>query len=352
MSSPFRNSMMLYTPSLSVWTGRKKDKTESAKANAAAGAVDGAANVYKALLPESPELLAVQKWATAFRSWVYATTLPWNDKGGRVARVERHMDFMTEAGDRIRAGEDLVEQFIASYARSIEEARFKLNGMFKQDDYPSEQELRRKFSFNIDCEAVPEATDFRIIDGLPPEEVERLVKDAQDGVEKRINAAMADAHERLVEVVVKMATTLEQFDRKEIKKFNDTLITNITDLCAVMPALNLTQDARIAEITRRAERLATYDLKDLRGIPETRTAAIAEARALAAFADNQPGFKAGQTVHALAVEPLAAAIEQAKSVQDVIADGAVFPQHGYETDAAPSSTEPPAISPASLADGW
>src|ERR1700744_3470068 len=104
MMSQFRNSMMLYRPSLSCWTARKKDKDQSAKANKDAGAVEGAANVYKALLPDCAELMAVQKWATSFRSWVYATTLPWDDMGGRVAKVERHMDFMTEAGDRIRAG--------------------------------------------------------------------------------------------------------------------------------------------------------------------------------------------------------------------------------------------------------
>ena len=344
--STFRNSMMLYRPSLSVWTGRKKDKAQSEKANTDAGAVDGAANVYKALLPDSPELTAVQKGATAFRTWVYNTTLPWDDNGGRVARVEKHMDFMSEAGDRIRALEDLVDTFIGSYDRSIEESKFKLNGMFNQSDYPTAFELRRRFAFHIECEAVPEAQDFRIIDGLPPEEVERLVHDAQDGVERRINAAMADAHERLIEVVVKMATTLKQYGSKEIKKFNDTLITNIQDLCAVMPSLNLTNDKRLTELTRRAERLSTYDLKDLRGMPELREAAIAEAMAVISFADNQPGFKPGST-------KLNAALVAAKPMEDVVADGAVFPQHSYPEGSVVAVDMPKAdIDPASLADGW
>src|SRR6185503_20341780 len=98
----FRNSMILYRPSLSVWTARKKDKDESEKVNTSAGAVAGAANVHKALLPDSAELQAVQKWATSFRTWVYTNTLPWDDAGGRVARVEKHMDFMQEVGDRLR----------------------------------------------------------------------------------------------------------------------------------------------------------------------------------------------------------------------------------------------------------
>jgi hypothetical protein len=278
--SQFRNSMMLYRPSLSVWTARKKDKEQSDKANADAGAVDGAANVYKALLPDSPELLAVQKWATAFRTWVYNTTLPWDDNGGRVARVERHMDFMQEAGDRIRAGYVLVDEFMGKYASAREEAKFKLNGMYKDGDYPSESDVRRKFFFTIDCEAVPDAADFRIIDGLPQEEVNRLVADASASVDKRIQAAIDDLYQRLFEVIAKFADTLDDFGAKRIKKFNDTLSTNISDIAQLVPALNLINDGQLAQLGRDAMALCSYDLKELRKDDAVRRAAMDEAYAV------------------------------------------------------------------------
>ncbi len=289
--SNYRNANLLYKPALSVWTARKKDKSESVKVNSAAGAVDGAANVYKQLLPDSPELAAVTKWATGFRSWIYDTTLPWDDSGWRIGRVIRHMEFMAEAGDRIAMGEQLAETFYEAYARAVEEAKFKLNGMFDQTDYPTVDEVRRKFSFTVDVMAMPNSEDFRVVDGVEQAEVDRLVQVATSSTEARIAAAMAEAHERVVEVVVKMANTLTEFGNKQIKKFNNTLITNISDLCAIMPALNLTDDPRLKEITRRAARLATYDVSDLRENAETRAAAINEARGLVAFADNQPGFK-------------------------------------------------------------
>lgn len=343
--SQFRNSLMLYRPTFSCWTARKKDKDQSEKANRDAGAVEGAANVHKALLPDNPELLAVQKWVTAMRTWIYNVTLPWDDNGGRVARVERHMDFMAEAGDRITKGHELVEAFLNSYAAAIEQARFKLVGMFNALDYPSVDEVRRKFYFAVECDAVPDAADFRIIDGLPPEEVERLVRDAQQGAEKRIGAAMADAHERLFDVVSKMATTLQQYGDKGIRKFNDTLVSNIADVAAIIPALNLTNDPKLTKLAADAARLATYDLKDLRGMPEVRDAAIAEARALASRFE---GFSMQDVV-----APPKPAVTP-KPMEQVIADGAVFPAHGY--DASPSSSEPHVVEtevdPASLATGW
>lgn len=345
MTSQFRNSMMLYRPSLSVWTARKKDKEQSEKTNKDAGAVAGAANVYKALLPDSKELMNVQRWATGFRAWVYQTTLPWDDNGGRVARVEKHMEFMQMAGDKMREGDALVDEFMNMYASSIEVAKFKLNGMFNADDYPTVETVRRKFFFTIECEAVPEAADFRIIDGLPPEEVERLVHDASSGIERRIGAAMAELQDRLMDVVVKFRDTLMAFGNKEIKKFNDTLQTNITDLTSIVPSLNLTNDPQLAALGIEAGKLGAYDLKDLRKDEAVRNGAIAEAGLLIAKftgnTDDQAKAYAQVTAHL-------GGISNKAQVNGADAD-VIGPD---DEPFAPVPETKPAIDPASLTEGW
>lgn len=270
-------STLLYRPSLSIWTARKKDKTESLKVNKAAGAVDGAANVNKQLLPDSPELEAIQKWATMFRSWVYTSTLPWDDSGARIGRVDRHMDFMAEAGDKMAQGDALVQKFVAGYDAAVARAQFQLSNMFDMSDYPSAQEVERKFKFALDVSTLPNVDDFRVIEGVDPVEVERLVEVGKHSVETRIAAAMADAHDRLYQVVYKMATTLQAYGDKTIKKFNDTLLGNIADLVAVMPALNLTGDPKLTALTDAATLLAAYDLADLRKNDAVRAAAVKDA---------------------------------------------------------------------------
>lgn len=345
----FRNSMMLYRASLSVWTARKKDKEQSNKATVDAGAVDGSANVHKALLPESPELMAVQKWATSFRSWLYATTLVWDDHGGRVAMVEKHMDFMVEAGERIRVGDQLVEEFMAGYAQAIEQAKFTLNGMFNASDYPTPDQVRRKFAFGIECEAVPDAADFRIVEGLPAEEVERLVSEAAASVEARVKAAMDELYDRLYEVVAKMASTLTLYGNKEIKKFNDTLISNITDLTALIPALNLTSDKHLTGLATEAARLATYDLRDLRSMPEVRDAAIKEARALA--------MKFGRDSVADIYASVAAKMKTAPAAPTTTDPTLDYGKLAAERAALAAPTDAPArvkpaLDPVSLGEGW
>ena len=276
-----RNATLLYRPSLSVWTARKKDKAASAKVNADAGAVNGAANVHKQLLPDSRELDAVAKWATSFRSFCYASTLPWDDSGWRIGGVARHLDFMSECTDRIRVGNDLVEELAKAYAQEIEKAKFTLNNMFNPMDYPTLAEVRSKFNFSVEVQVMPQSEDLRVVEGIPPEEVERLVSEAHATSEARIGDAMSEAYDRLYGVVTKMADTLEAFGKKDIKKFNDSLLGNVADMVAVMPALNLTNDPDLAQLTSDARQLSQYDLADLRKSPGVRDAAIADARALA-----------------------------------------------------------------------
>lgn len=279
--SSYHNSNLLYRLSLSIWTARKKDDKQSHKVTADAGATEGVANVHKVLLPECDELIAIRKWADGFRDFVYKNTLPWDDAAWRIGRVCKHMDFMAESGDRIRQGDALVDDFMKVYRKSVEQARFTLNDLFNSSDYPGENELRSKFRFTLDVGTLPNHEDFRIVDGVPKAEVEKLVSNAKSSTETRINAAMDEAYQRLYDVVSKMGNTLTAYGNEEVKKFNDTLVHNISELVDVMPALNITGDPKLQALADQARELTQYALVDLRQNAKVRNAAIREASKLA-----------------------------------------------------------------------
>ncbi|MDN7537054.1 hypothetical protein [Burkholderia cenocepacia] len=283
-----RNSVLLYRPSLSIWTAKRLDKAQSQKVTQDAGATDGSARVHKDLLPDCAELDDVQKWANSYRTFIYTNTAPWDDSGWRVGNVARHMDFMAESGDRITQGYLLVDALMVAYQRAVAEAQFRLAHLFNPSDYPGDQEVRSKFRFSLDVMPLPAADDFRIVEGVDQAEVDRLIGDAKAATEQRIAGAMDEAYKRLHAVVAKMASTLEQYGDKTVKKFNDSLVGNIAELVAVMPALNLTNDPKLAALCDEARSLATYSPVDLRKDEHVRTAAITEARALAAkFAEPE-----------------------------------------------------------------
>lgn len=279
--SAYHNANLLYRPSVSIWTARIKDKAQSIEVNKSNGAVAGAANVYKQLLPESPELKAIQQHGAAFRTWIYDSTLPWDDSGWRIGRVVRHMDFMDQAGDWMRQFDEKVRAFAQVYNQAFENARFTLNNLFDEADYPGVNEVVSKFGITLDVTSLPNTEDFRVVDGIPSDEVERLVQIAKTSVDERVNAAMAEAFNRLHGVVSKMAETLTAYENKSVKKFNDSLVGNIVALVEVMPALNILDDAELNDYTATAELLCDYAPDDLRKDGKARKAAIAEAGALA-----------------------------------------------------------------------
>ena len=279
--SAYHNSNLLYRPSISLWTARKLDKAQSAKVNTDAGAVTGAANVYKQLLPESAKLADIQKFAGSFRQWVYDSTLPWDDSGWRIGTVVRHMDFMAAAGDKMRAFDALVDAFITEYTTEYEQSKFSLNDLWNASDYLGVNEVRAKFAISVDVTSLPNVEDFRVVDGIPQPEVERLVSEARTSVEDRVNAAVKEAYARLHTVVAKMAATLTQYEGKEVKKFNDTLVANIADVVALMPALNILHDPTLDALAAEAKLLTDYAPEDLRKDNVTRRTAIKEAETLA-----------------------------------------------------------------------
>lgn len=279
--SAYHNSNLLYRPSVSIWTARIKDKAQSIAVNQNNGAVAGAANVYKQLLPDSPELKAIQQHGAAFRAWIYDSTLPWDDSGWRIGRVVRHMDFMDQAGDWMRGFDDKVQAFAQVYTQAFENARFTLNNLFDEADYPGVNEVVSKFGITLDVTSLPNTEDFRVVDGIPSDEVERLVQIAKTSVDERVKAAMGEAFSRLQGVVSKMAETLVAYENKSVKKFNDSLVGNIAALVEVMPALNILDDPELNVFATEARMLCDYAPEDLRKDTKTRKAAIAEASALA-----------------------------------------------------------------------
>ncbi len=279
-NSQYRNSNLLYRPSVGIWTARKLDKAESVDVNERNGAKRGVASVYKDLLPDSVCLEKVKQYASAYRAWVKSRTLPWDD-GTFIGQVCNHMQLMSDAGDRAREFDALVDAFIDEYAQAYEHARFTMGNLFNAADYPGISEVRAKFYITLDVMPMPATEDFRVVEGVPPEEVERLCAVSEQVMQDKTQAAMTTAYERIYAVVAKMGTTLTQFGDKEIKKFNDTLIGNIEDLIGVMPALNITNDPKLAALTDECKVLLDYDLKDLRKDEGTRKAAIKDAEALA-----------------------------------------------------------------------
>jgi hypothetical protein len=102
---------------------------------------------------------AVQYAGKYFDRWI---TLPWSDEGFRLLPANFYFDLMARMREFEAGFEQGVESFLGVYPQYIEQLRPELNGLFREEDYPSAEKLRKKFGVKLEVLHIPSGADFRV----------------------------------------------------------------------------------------------------------------------------------------------------------------------------------------------
>jgi len=73
-----------------------------------------------------------------------------------------------------------VEAFLTVYPQYIEQVRPELNGLFREEDYPKAEKLRRKFGVKLEVLPIPTGNDFRV--QMSAEEQARVAREIDSNV--------------------------------------------------------------------------------------------------------------------------------------------------------------------------
>ena len=296
MNKQLKNTVLVGKLSITNWEAKKKAKAIEAKAEADSGAKHGTISARKSLLPGATELEDIIKHSAAMRTWWNTVSAPWFDNGMRVYNIAGHLDIQMAYGDMARHRDGLVNAFMASYAQLREAARFDLNDLFDDADYPHPDVVRARFTCQFEVMPLPDVADFRVIEGLPEDELDRLTAEANANAEARVASATKAAVERLHEAVKTMADRLATYTKAEDEavkgaRFYDSWVGNVQELAALMPQLNVTGDPALAALAAEAAEIAKGEANTFRFDRDLRTDATAKAQSIAArlanlFADD------------------------------------------------------------------
>ncbi len=245
---------MLVGLSIKVWIARKYDKeisAEVAERHASDASVD-AGRFNKNLLPGKAESYEeVLRISRKIRTFYYDQTLPWSKEGHRILTAANYLPFV-EGIRKLRKDFDLaVERFVREYPVLREEARVLLNGMFRDEDYPSATEMPDKFDIEIETLPVPEAGDFRV--EILEDDAESIRKEIEERMEKEMSAAHRDLVGRLLIAVKKIAERLSDPEGR----IRDAIFENLTEIAEIAPRLNIFGDDRINEIAEEMKKLGS-----------------------------------------------------------------------------------------------
>ena len=272
---------LLVNTTVRVWTGEKRDKAITREICNMKGAEDNAVRANKSLLGE--HIRGVQTAERAVRQAVNERTLPWMDDGTRILKGSVFMAFTEIMAEPIRAFDEAVDAFIATYPEIKYEARRRLGDAYADNDFPSQARLKERFGVKLTYLPVPSTEDFRV--NLSSDEIAAVRRNAEEALRGTVNDAVRSLLDRLQEPVVRLSTRLRLFRRasngKVLHPFRDSLVENVRAIVRLAPALNLMDDPRIAELCADIERhLTAHDPEQLRNSARLRESVADEADAI------------------------------------------------------------------------
>jgi len=267
------NKAMLVDLQLSRWSGTKTDQKASKQLVADANAKDGSAIVSKRLVPKEA-FTDIVTACNALRAHMTKHTLPWSDNGQRIMTRNIFEIFMQGYGELERAFNSAVTEFIdVRYPQARDQASFRMGDLFVEGDYPSVEELKKKFQVTLDIDGITEPNDFRV--ALPQQELDKLKSSMEESIQRRLGSAMRD-------VWLRIADLLEHYIEKigdSEAIFRDSTVNNLVDLMNILPGLNVTGDPKLREIRQQImATIGSYQPDDLRKGKGLRAAAAKTAR--------------------------------------------------------------------------
>lgn len=273
---------MLARVTIRSWGGRALDRKVTEEVAEQHGVSTNAGRYNKQLVPKA-RLEPIAKAAGALRMYHYEHTLPWMDDGGRIlpaAAFETYRAGMLGLKDGF---DSAVEKFLADWPAIMEEAKAELGSLFRPGDYPTDP--GSLFGVRLGTMPMPSADDFRV--SLGDQDVTAIKRQIEEDAQAALKAAVADTVGRIRTVVGAMSERLRAYrvnpdTGKQEGVFRDSLVGNVRDLVAILPALNLTNDPVIARAISEMSTLCAYEAEELRTHPGKRSETLAAADAILA----------------------------------------------------------------------
>lgn len=262
----------------------KTDKGVSSEVADNKSASDDAGRYVKRLFAGNPILKEITTVRGKARNVNKAQTLRYLDGQDLlpVGNFDHHSELMTDYKDLFDA---LCEDFFAEYETHRDAQQVRLGEMFDANEYPPVSVLRGKFQFNISYEPLSDGNTFDKMFGNAEME-QQMIADAEAQMQSRIDEAMHQLYGRLLKTVDCFNTAMRNYqpktaNSKALGTFKDSIVGNMIDICEVLPRLNLTGDADLANYCEMVKsKLTNYDAADLREDEALRKTAADEAQAI------------------------------------------------------------------------
>lgn len=266
--SDIRNKAMLVTLSVSYWTANASDERVIDEISVRHKS-ERDQHQYRKILVHPDSINAVKAVRSRARAYYFDKTGPWVDGGTRILPSAFYLEFAEKMHEFRGEYEEAVSAFIRKYSALKGEARKRLGNLFKEEDYPSTDALRSKFSWDMGVFPIPAKEDWRI--DLGGKEDASIKRQIEEKVAAAVESYNRDLFNRLAKVVKAMSETMR---KSADPTFRDSIVGNIRDVCALAQSMNISGDPELDKTIKRIQHdLGKLDPAALRDDKKARKAA-------------------------------------------------------------------------------
>jgi hypothetical protein len=275
---------MLVSLSISRWTARATDKIVSEEVATAHGSDPRFGAYRKRLLPKQA-LAEISAIASEARAYHYEETLPWLDKGARILPARNFVNYTSRMRDLRARFDDAVGDFVAQYEDFRAQAKEALNGLYREEDYPTQAELAGLYAFETIVSPMPDARDFRV--ALADEDTQAIRAQLADRAEQALAEATKDIWTRAKEAVerlrARLAAVEESAEGTRRSPLHATAVEGVRAIVGIMERLNLANDPAMEKLRQELDRdLCALDVETLKEDAGARQETMGKADALLA----------------------------------------------------------------------
>lgn len=277
-----QNGAVLVEFGVSDWKASVVDKSVAAKIARDYRAGEQAGRYHKDLLAGSNFRRQISLFAQNMRNYHGKHTLPWQDRGARLlplSMLQDYKDYMTAMMRQLEAmieeftNDNLSPNFYLNQKELAKSAITALGDMYREEDYPTLDEVRSMYSIRLNFMPVPESGDFRV--DAPAQELDFLKSQYEDMTKQRVAQAQKDLWNRLFDRLTMARGKIGDLSRYYEAKANgektqrailqDDYLDTLRDLCHLLGKLNVTGDAKLDKARRElADAFEGIDGEDLK----------------------------------------------------------------------------------------
>lgn len=248
-----RERAMLVSAPMGCWSGQGRDNKTTGKMREEAKA-EGRIGVFIKEKLDASYLSPVNRVIQTARAYHKAVTLPWGDDQRRLLAAMIFFAYKKQMTAYEREFWVEVDKFLDQLydergslrPELVKVERKRLGGLFDINDYPTRDEMRRRFKFRVYVDPIPTSDDFRV--SLSGEETEEIKREYDTEVRSRMREGVVSIYDAASNAVGELREKLADPDAE----IRSSSFAALKRLVASLPQLNsVLQDPTITEMGKK-----------------------------------------------------------------------------------------------------